>query len=146
MRGSPADTIARRGRVLAGLTLLGIGCFAAFIPWRALDKYHDYRGMQPGLVHLAAEHQFGRSLVLIRGRETPDFASAAPFNPLDLQAPVPIFAWDRGAAVRAHLATAYPDRPVWLVDGPSRTGAGYRIAAGPLTAADLASLPDSTPP
>ncbi len=146
MRGFPAEGIARHGRVLTGTTLLVIGCFAAFVPWRALDKYHNYRGMQPGLVHLATEHQFGRSLVLIRGRETPDFASAAPFNPLDLQAPVPIYAWDKGGAVRTRLAEVYSDRPVWVVDGPSRTGAGYRVVLGPLTSAELAVLPDNVAP
>ncbi len=146
MRGSASDEVARRGRVLTGATLLVVGCLGAFMPWRALDKYHNYRGMQPGLVRLATEYQFGRSLVLIRGRETPDFASAAPFNPLDLQAPVPIYAWDRGGAVRTRLAEVFPDRRVWVVDGPSRTGAGYRVVLGPLTSTELAALPDSVAP
>ena len=75
---------------------------------------------------------FGRSLVLVRGERHPDFASAAIYNPLDWDADAPIFAWDRSADVRRALLTAYPDRAVWYVDGPSITGNGYRIVAGPI--------------
>jgi hypothetical protein len=41
------------------------------------------------------------------------------------------------ADVRARIAAAYADRRFWIVDGPARTNDGYRIAAGPLSAADL---------
>ena len=146
MGGVPTESAAHRGRVIGGIALLLLGGLTVFVPWRALDKYHHYRGMQPGLSDLAAERRFGRSLVLIRGRETPDFASAAVENPLDLRAAVPLYAWDRGAAVRDSLAVVYADRPVWVVDGPSRTGAGYAVVAGPITAAELAALADSASP
>jgi hypothetical protein len=34
--------------------------------------------------------------------------------------------------VLAELRQAYPDRPLWILDGPTKTGDGYRVAAGPL--------------
>ena len=44
-------------------------------------------------------------------------------------------------AMEARLLDAYPDRPVWILDGPSLTGGAYRIAAGPLSAAEAAASP-----
>jgi hypothetical protein len=110
-----------------------------FIPWRAIDKYHNFRGMRPDIRYLSEENRFGRSLVLVQGNKHPDYDSAMIYNPLDLHTDAPIYAWDRDAAVREKLLSAYPDRPVWIVRSPSLTGAGYQLAAGPLTAAELIS-------
>jgi len=108
-----------------------------YFPWRAVDKYYQYLDMRPDIPRLAAHHSFGASLVLVRGDRHPDYASAAVYNPIDLQAPAPIYAWDRSPQVRAQILRAYPGRPVWLLDGPSITGGPFRVAAGPLTPAAL---------
>ena len=79
---------------------------------------------------------FGRGLVLVAGREIPDYASAAAYNPLDLRDPVPIYARNRQAASDSAVIAAFADRPVWFLDGPSITGGGYVVQAGPLSAAD----------
>jgi hypothetical protein len=121
-------------RVAVGALALCVISVAVFIPWRAADKYYHYRRMEPGVERLAAEHDFGRSLVLVRGRRHPDYASAATYNPLDFDAPAPIYAWDRTEEIRAEVLRAYPDRPVWIVAGPTVSGDGYRVLAGPLTA------------
>jgi hypothetical protein len=89
--------------------------------------------MEPGVERLAREHGFGASLVLVRGRRHPDYASAATYNPLDLRAPEPIYAWDRGPEARAEVLRAYPDRQVWIVGGPTVTGRGFQVLAGPLS-------------
>jgi hypothetical protein len=123
------------GRAAIGLIVLCVASLVCFFPWRAADKYYHYRGMRAEIRALAREHNFGRSLVLVRGERMPDYASAVVWNPVDLHAPAPIFAWDRGAEVRKKLLEAYPDRTVWVLDGPSRTGDGFRIAAGPLAPA-----------
>ena len=60
-------------------------------------------------------------------------ASAAIYNPLDVQTEGPVFVHDRGPAARDRLRSAYGDRTVWVIDGPTRTGSGYRVVAGPLT-------------
>lgn len=119
----------RRG-MARGILVVGLAAFAAsatFVPWRAVDKYHHYRGMRPDIRTLAERHGFGDALVLVRGERWPDYSSAAVYNPLDLRAAAPVYAWDRGPEVRRELLAAYPDRTVWLVEGPTRTGDGYRV-------------------
>ncbi len=116
---------------LAALALTWSALFT-FLPWRASDKYYHYRGMRPDIRTMAREHDFGESVVLIRGNRHPDYHSAAIYNPLDLGAPQPIYAWDRDSTTRADVLRAYPGRKVWYVDGPTITGNGYVITAGPL--------------
>jgi hypothetical protein len=119
--------------VLCSLALL------VYIPWRSADKYYHYLRMRPDVRELAREHNFGRSLVLIRGDRFPDYMSAAIYNPLDLhnsidRADAPIYVWDRNPEVRKRILTLYPDRPVWILEGPTLSGGEYRIAAGPIMA------------
>lgn len=127
----------------AGLRVYGAAlalCAMALVnyfPWRAIDKYHHYEQMRPDVRQLARERNFGRSLVLVRGERHPDYASAAAYNPLDLNAPEPVYAWDRNADVRRQVLEAYRDRPVWILDGPTRTGDGFRLKAGPVAAVEL---------
>jgi hypothetical protein len=111
-----------------------VSALATFFPWRAVDKYLHYRNMRPDVRRLAESHDFGRSLVLVRGRRHPDYASAAIYNPLDFRADAPIYAWDRNADVRRRVLEAYSDRPVWVIDGPTQTGSGFRIVRGPVPA------------
>jgi hypothetical protein len=128
------DDLASARVAIAAMALCAIA-IAVFVPWRAVDKYYHYRRMEPGVEQLAREHGFGESLVLVRGRRHPDYASAATYNPLDFRAAAPIYAWDRGREVRAEVLRAYPERPVWIVAGPTESGdRGFRLLAGPLTA------------
>lgn len=138
--GAPGED--RRAAAPAAALLLCALALATYFPWRATDKYHNYRGMRPDIRELAAEHDFGRSLVLVRGKRHPDYASAAVYNPLDLQADAPIYAWDRGDDVRVRVLAAYPDRRVWIVDGPTVSASGrYEVVAGPLDPDDPMLLP-----
>lgn len=121
-----------RTRLTVAVFSLSAVALVCFVPWRAADKYHRYRGMRPVLESVAPESGFGRGLVLVRGRRHPDYASAAALNPIDPMADAPVFAWDRDPEVRRRVVAAYPDRPVFLVDGPTVTGDGYRLVAGPL--------------
>ena len=124
-------------RVLFAAAVLCAMTITIFVPWRAIDKYHNFRGMRPDVRTLAADYNFGESLVLIRGNKDPDYASAAVYNPLDLNAPAPIYAWDRDPATRKRLLQAYETRPVWIVDSPSLTQLGYEVVAGPVPAEEL---------
>lgn len=124
-------------RVLAGSLVLVLVTLAVFVPWRATDKYFRYRGMRPDVRAMAADPALRNGLLLIRGNRHPDYASAVVYNPLTVDSPAPLFAWDRSAAIRAALVAAYPGRSFWLVDGPSVSGSGYRIVAGPMSGADL---------
>lgn len=122
---------ARATAAVAALCALAL---LTYFPWRSFDKYYHYLRMRPDVLTLARENHFGRSLVLVRGESFPDYASAGVYNPIDLHADAPVYGWDRSPEVRAALLHAYSDRPVWILDGPSLTGAGYRIASGPLQA------------
>lgn len=126
-----------RTRVLAGVLLLSAMALVNFMPWRAIDKYHHYLRMRPDVLRLAKEHNFGKSLILIRGEQFPDFSSAAIYNPIDLQAEAPVYAWDKNPDVRSQVLQAYLDRPVWIVNGPSLTNAGFQIVEGPISAQTL---------
>ena len=96
---------AGRNDARATATVAALCCLALvnYFPWRSLDKYHHYLRMRPDVRVLARLHDFGRSLVLIRGERFPDYASAAIYNPLDLHADAPVYAWDRNSEVRDQL-------------------------------------------
>ncbi|MEQ1690372.1 MAG: hypothetical protein ABMA00_03755 [Gemmatimonas sp.] len=146
---SGEGSAAGRGdtRMLAGTVLLTVGALLTFVPWRSVDKYRDYRGMRKDIVALVQSRQIERGLVLVAGREFPDFASAATYNPLDLQAPVPVYARRTTPANDSAVIAAFADRNVWFVDGPSVSGTGFVIRDGPLsTSAALARLTSAPVP
>jgi len=132
-QASPGSAV-QRVRVMVAVLSLCVIALVNYFPWRAIDKYHHYRGMRPDIRNLAKEHGFGRSLVLVRGDAHPDYASAAAYNPLDLSADAPVYAWDRDAETRSRVLRAYAGRTVWVVHGPTLTHAGYEVLAGPLPA------------
>ena len=124
-------------RVMVAVLSLCIFTLLNYFPWRAIDKYHHYLRMRPDIRYLEKKYDFGKSLVLIRGESYPDYASAAVYNPLDLQAETTIYAWDRNPEVRTQVLRAYSDRPVWIVNGPSITRSGYEVIEGPTMARKL---------
>ncbi len=126
-------------RAWAAGTMLVMSALLVFMPWRAIDKYHNYRRMRPDVREMARVHDFGDALVLVRGDRHPDYASAATYNPLDLRGPGPIYAWDYSDAVREEVLAAYPDKAVWVIEGPTRTGFGYEVIAGPIR--DRSNIP-----
>ena len=119
-------------RVVLAVVVLCVMSMVAYIPWRSTDKYFAYLGMQPGIQNLAQQNNFGKSLVLIRGSEHPDYQSAWIYNPLNFEGDEPIYAHDKNPETRARLLRDYSDRPVWIVDGPSIANGEYRITQGPL--------------
>jgi hypothetical protein len=127
---------ARVGVVVASLTVMML---VNFLPWRAADKYRGFRGMLADIRVLATENDFDGDLVLIRGDRAPDYASAAVLNPIDISrtASATLYAWDRDPQVRRATLQTFPDRRVWIVDGPTISGSGYRVARGPVSATEL---------
>jgi len=93
--------------------------------------------MRPDVRNLAEEYKFGRSIVLIQGEEFPDYASAWVYNPLLPEANAPVYAWDMSIEIRKQVLQAYQDRPVWIINGPSVTQAGYKVIEGPISAQEL---------
>jgi hypothetical protein len=136
-RGTAAESTTKQTRVVAAVLSLCILTVLNFFPWRAIDKYFHYLRMRPDIRYMAKEHRFGRSLILIRGERYPDYASAAIYNPLDLRADAPVYAWDRNPEVRTKIIKAYWDRPVWFVDGPTVTREGFKMTSGPVSPSQL---------
>lgn len=124
-------------RVALAVAVLCAVSLLNYFPWRALDKYYHYLEMQPGILQLAERHNFGKSLVLIRGEEHPDYQSAWVYNPLNFEGDAPIYAHDKNPEIRARLLQAYADRPVWTVDAPTRTNGTYKVVQGPVSAQEL---------
>jgi len=137
MIGESGDDLLKSPRPVLMAVALSLIALVNFVPWRAIDKYHHYLGMSPDIRDLVETRRLGRSLVLIRGNYFPEFASAAVYNPLDLEAAAPVFAWDKNPVVRRKTLEHYLDRPVWIIEGPSVTGHGYRISDGPVSASSL---------
>ncbi len=125
--------------VMTGVLSICLLALLNFFSRRGIDKYHHYRGMRPDVHYLAEKYSFGRSLVLIRGNQNQDYASAATYNPVDLQAPVPIYAWDRNPETRAKVLRFFQDRQIWIINGPSITHGGYRVVGRPYSAGEMLS-------
>jgi 4-amino-4-deoxy-L-arabinose transferase-like glycosyltransferase len=132
-----------RGTIAVGLAVAL--ALTIYLPWRAVDKYWHFRGMQGGAAKLVADAGVRRALVLVRGERFPDYASAAVLNPPDLRSDETIYAWDRDSDVRARLFAAYPDRPVWVLEGPSVTGSVFRLSDGPVDRRGLGADEGRTP-
>jgi hypothetical protein len=132
-------------RVIVAVLCLSFFAFVNFFPWRAIDKYYHYLNMRPDIRHIAKEQGFRKALVLIRGNGFPDYTSAAVYNPLDFSAGVPVYAWDRGAKVREELFAAFPDRPIWILNGPSITNRGYEISEGPIHSTGVPKTAETNP-
>jgi hypothetical protein len=138
-RDRAAGTLSPRA-LIATASLCVSGLFV-FVPWRAADKYFHYREMRPDIRAFARDQRMAGALVLVQGERHPDWASAAAYNDVVPGSAGPVFAWDRDPEVRRELFRAYPDRPVWIVAGPSITHGAYRVTEGPVAPADRDRLP-----
>jgi hypothetical protein len=126
-------TPAGSQRVWAFVTLASLLGLANLLPWRSVDKYHNYRGIRSDIRRLERSYHFGRSLVLIRGPEWPDYATAFSFNPATFDRNVvgPIYARELGPETTERLREYYRDRPVWILAGPTVTGKGFAVVKSP---------------
>ena len=136
-----AATKLPRAGVVGAAALCG-AALLTFVPWRAIDKYRDYRNMRPGIRELLDERDFGRDILLVRGDKNPDLASAVVYAPIDPETDETLILWERDAAMHESIRRAYPDRRVWIVDGPTRTGEGYRLRGGPFAVGEPVLLSD----
>ena len=126
-------------RLKVGILSLCFFTLVNYFTWRAIDKYHHYRGMRSDIRQLANKHSFGKSLVLIRG-DSSDYPSAWFYNPLNPNADAPIYAWDKNPDIRTRLLNAYPDRPVWIINGPSITKTNYQVINAPLSRQEIKDI------
>jgi hypothetical protein len=135
LSGAAAHPLGIHPRLAAALVIVSLIAAVNYLPWRAFDKYYQYLNMRPDLPRLVQELGFGGSLVIIQGQSHPDYASAWVYNPLDPYAPeaagAPIYVYEVGPETRAQAEAAFPGRPVWVLRGPSLSGAGYEVVERP---------------
>ncbi len=133
-------------RLMLVVVTLCLMSLVNYFPWRSFDKYHNYLEMRPDLPEMARKHNFGKSLVLIRGKfEQADYRSGWVYNPINFEGDVPLYAWDKNPEIRRKLLEAYPDRKIWIVEGPTLTKGAYRIIRGPVSADELLEELDRQP-
>jgi len=125
-------------RATVAVLALSASASVTWLPWRSVEKYHRFRHMSADFQSFAKGRSWSNALILVRGRRHPDYHMAALENPIDLRSNAPLQAWDRSTEVRRDVVAAYPDRSVYIVDGPTITGGGYRLVAGPLPPGSLA--------
>ena len=116
------DAAGRVAAFVGGSVLVAL---VAFVPWRAQDKYTNYRRMPSGSAAVAHDATLGRSVVLVAGKRFPDYMALAAWNPVPLDGSGPVFVWERDSTVRAAVEAAFPGRPVVRLAGPSLSGGGY---------------------
>ncbi len=126
-----SESFNAQSAVYVTFSFLCVASLVTFIPWRAIDKYQNFRGMKADIRYMTGEDKFGRGLVMIRGNLHPDFDSAMVYNSVEPSQDRPIYALAVDQDVALRLLLEYGDRPVWVLDGPSLSGTGFRIVAGP---------------
>lgn len=126
-----------RPKVVAAALFASVSATALFVPWRAVDKYHDYRGANADFARLVEAEGIEGGLVLVHGNHHPEYGAAADLNPLDIEgSDETVFAWDRKLDTSLAVLDAFAPEKVWLVEGPSITEDGYRVVLGPVDVAE----------
>ena len=114
----------RVAAVSAFSVLLGL---AVFVPWRAVSKYHDYRGFHADFARLVSDGEITNELVLVEVADESEYGSAFVLNDPTWPEDRAIFAWDRDDETEAKLRAAFPGRELVRVRGRSSNGGETRI-------------------
>lgn len=124
LRGMKCASAACEHPARVGVLVATAGAAAVLVwlPWRALDKYRDYRGVRPSLVAAAPLEQLDNALVLVAGRRHPEFAQAALLNRFEDPRSTVSFAWLRDESTVDALIAAYPARSVYCLRGSELSG------------------------
>jgi hypothetical protein len=133
-------TVMPGARTMVATGVLCLGALFVYVPWRAADKYRHYRSIRPDFVMMRDDPAYRDAVILVSGRRHPEWASAALANDLYIgSSAAPVFAWDRDPATRQAVLNAFPNRPVWLMKGPSETG-GSEVLRGPVAPSERLTL------
>ncbi|MDQ4421025.1 hypothetical protein OOT33_11365 [Sphingobium sp. DEHP117] len=108
-----------RQRVAVVAALMGALGLFAFLPWRAVEKYWEFRGFHSGYREMAAAGATDNALIFVKSDDVSEFGSAFTLNTPDLSGPV--FVRDLGPAANAEIIARLPGRAVWHI-APRATG------------------------
>lgn len=95
--------------LMAGLTIL------SFLPWRASEKYWEFRGFHNGYRQMAVAGGVDDALVFVKSGDAGEFGSAFMLNSPALDGP--IFVRDLGPVANARIIANVPGRKVIYADG-----------------------------
>ena len=104
-----------------------------FMPWRSIEKYHNYRGMNAAVAELAETENFENSLVFVRESNPEDYPRALLLNSPLLDTGDTIFARDLGIESRSALMSYYAGRTAWII-GAVRPDGPFTVIEGPIPA------------
>jgi hypothetical protein len=113
-------------QVVAVVGLLSLISLVNFFPWRAVDKYFHYLGMRPDIREMERRGELKDKLVVIKGDEHPDYASAWIYNPLQMEKGETIYARHVDDDTYDRLKQSFPDREIVWMLGPSLSGKGFQ--------------------
>jgi hypothetical protein len=113
------------------VVLLVAQSLLVFVPWRSSDKYYRYIGTGPMMRDVLEAGAWPADVYVVQGESHPDYAAAMIYRAPDFVGPGPIIVYDTGTNVGSRLRQAFPNRRIWRIEGPGRTGDVYRII-GPM--------------
>jgi len=125
-------------RIGAGVALLCLCSLAVFVNWLGFNKYHpEFRGYHSDYQMLAKREDLKNSLVFVAADSAEEYENAFWLNDFRPQSDQPLFAKDLDLETNLQVASAYPERKIFFVEGRSEERGTAEIVRGPLTLADL---------
>lgn len=107
-----------RQRIALPAIVMGTLALVAFLPWRASEKYSNFRSFHDDYRTLAASGAVENALVFVKTDEVGDWGSAFMLNSPTLDGT--IFLRDLGPAANAAIIARYPGHAVHYVTGRSQ--------------------------
>lgn len=129
--GSGRESRGARPRLGAFVaTAVAVGALTV-VPWRALGKYHDYRGMNDHVERLVEDRGITDALVIVRETSEFDYPRAFILNPPTLASDGNIYARELESRAREVLERHFPDREIWTIEGSPDPSVPYRVVSSP---------------
>ena len=124
-------------RIGAGIAFLCLCSILVFVSWLGFIKYPDFRGYHADYQMLAKQARFRNALVFVATKSEPEYGSAFWLNDFSAASDRPLFARDLGAEADRRVASAYPGRKIFFVDGRDVSKDHVRVTRGPLSLDDI---------
>lgn len=128
-------------RLGAGLSFLGLVSVLVFVSWVAINRYPGSNNYHDEYKTLASKPDFQNALVFINlpieGGSEAEYGSAFWLNDFGPDATTPLFARNLGPLNALEVASNWPDRVIYFVDGRENKADHIQIVRGPVSLDDL---------
>ena len=124
-------------RIGALVCFLGLTSILIFESWVSFNKFPDINGYHADYQQLSRQPKFANSLIFINPGPGKEFGSAFWLNDFSPASDTPLFARDLGRAVNRQVASQYPDRAIYYVDGRSGDRPEINVRSGPISHSDM---------